>query len=429
MRLVVDWDCYNVIGGNRCSYNVLHGISEIIIAHCRHQGSDDSGYLGQQGEDIGVPPPAPGVPVSNNQRWMLYKISKQSQDKLEPPGEDDKQQKRLSAVGDSLESRIDSLNKVPGSVPSAPVELANQGAVQAMSDRIAVGGIPAALGGTPVDGPASAPEGNFKGLLSQAKAGLSGSVKPPPVKSYEPPPPPEVKKSESDLQWEELEKNIRRSLKIRDLDFTDLNRADDTNFLNTVGFGGMQGTGGGGPGAGAFPPPPPMIPGLGPPPPPPPPGGGPPMPPPPPLGAPPLPPPSGAPGAATLAKKSKTVKLHWKDVRIEPTLPSGRPMETVWTKVTNTCKCGHLHVHKHVICVMCPGSRHHVKRMCFGCKIFLQERTFFSPVQNYIKVYLSSINILLKKIFSSQDIRLIRCLLDIPYEITHTMYISLATWK
>ncbi len=146
-----------------------------------------------------------------------------------------------------------------------------------------------------------------------------------------------MKKSESDLQWEEMEKNLRRALKIKDLDFTDLNRADDTNFLNTVGFGGAVGVAGAG--GGAVPPPPPMLmPGMGgpgapPPPPPPPPGGGP--PPPPPLGAPPLPPPMGGPAAAqAAAKKTKTVKLHWKDVRIEPTLPSGRPMETVWTKVT-----------------------------------------------------------------------------------------------
>ena len=294
---------------------------------------------------------------------MLYKISKQSQDKLEPPGEDDKQQKRLSAEGDSLATRIDHLNQGPGSIPSASVELANQGAVQAMSDRIAVGGIPAALGGPGADGPLSppsAPEGNFKGLLSQAKAGLSGANKPPPMKSFEPPPPPEVKKSESDLQWEELEKNLRRALKINDLDFTDLNRADDTNFLNTVGFGGMQG----GSGGGAPPPPPPMIPGLGPPPPPPPPGGGPPMPPPPPLGAPPLPPPGAPPGGPNQAKKTKTVKLHWKDVRIEPTLPSGRTMETVWTKVMRYNSLG---VHSyttlqsiHILCtkVMCKIHVH-----------------------------------------------------------------------
>ena len=315
----------------------LIGDEYVSMLFCRHQGSDDSGYLGHQGDDLGgLPPPAPGMPgMSNNQRWMLYKISKQhSQDKLEPPGQDDRQQKRLSAEGDSLASRIDSLNQGPSSIPAPPpstMELPNQGTVQALSDRIAVGGIPAALGGggTPGDG-SSAPEGNFKGLLSQAKAGLSSSNRPaaPKPAAFEPPPPPEVKKSESDLQWEELEKNLRRPLKLKDIDFTDLNRADDTNFLNTVGFGGMQGGG-----TSAPPPPPPMIPGLGPPPPPPPPGGGLP-PPPPPLGAP--PPPPGAPPGAAQAKKSKTVKLHWKDVRIEPTLPSGRPMETVWTKVIHT---------------------------------------------------------------------------------------------
>ena len=301
--------------------------TETCFLPYRHQGSDDSGYL----DTGGAPPPAPGM--SNNQRWMLYKISKQSVDRLEPPGAEDggdRAAKRLSAEGDSLSSRIDSLNAAGGPGGAAPpppaLELPNQGTVQAMSDRIAEGGIPAALGGG-APGGESAPEGNFKGLLSQAKLGLSSSAKRPAAPrpaAFEPPPPPEVKKSESDLQWEELEKNMRRPLKLKDLDFTDLNRADDTNFLNTVGFGGGAG--------GAPPPPPPMgIPGIaGVPPPPPPPGPGLP-PPPPPLGAP--PPPPGAPPGAAQAKKSKTVRLHWNDVRIEPTLPSGRPMETVWTKV------------------------------------------------------------------------------------------------
>ena len=87
------------------------------------------------------------------------------------------------------------------------MELANQGAIQALSDHIAIGGIPAVLDGAPD----SAPKGNFKGLLSQAKAGLSSAGKPPPATrptAFQPPPPPEVKKSESDLQWEELEKNL-----------------------------------------------------------------------------------------------------------------------------------------------------------------------------------------------------------------------------
>ncbi len=218
------------------------------------------------------------------------------------------------------------------------INLSNQGSVQAISDRIATGGIPAALGQDEPTSPSSAPQGNFAGLLAAAKTGLSAK------KSIIPKAPPpelekpkiEVKKTESDLQWEELEKNLRRPLKIKDLDFTDLNRADDTNFLNTCQFGGMGGPGGGN--MGGPPPPPPMIPGLGPPPPPGPPplpGMGGPPPPPPPLGAPPLPPPGGmgAPALPTIPKNKKTVKLHWKDVRLEPTLPSGRPMETVWTKV------------------------------------------------------------------------------------------------
>ena len=58
---------------------------------CRHQGSDDSGYLGNQGDDLEArnnalnAPPLP-PPVSNNQRWMLYKISKQTPDSMPSPG-------------------------------------------------------------------------------------------------------------------------------------------------------------------------------------------------------------------------------------------------------------------------------------------------------------------------------------------------------
>ena len=94
---------------------------------CRHQGSDDSGYLGHQGEDTEScynalnQPATDGLPVSNNRRWMLYKISKQSQDKLDVPVQDqDKQKKCLSAEGDSLSSRIESLNQGPGMCPEHP---------------------------------------------------------------------------------------------------------------------------------------------------------------------------------------------------------------------------------------------------------------------------------------------------------------------
>ncbi len=77
---------------------------------------------------------------------------------------DDGAQKRLSAEGgESLSSRIDSLNQGPAAPPPplSPPGALNQGAVQGIADRIAAGGVPAALGSP--DAPSSAPEGNFKG--------------------------------------------------------------------------------------------------------------------------------------------------------------------------------------------------------------------------------------------------------------------------
>lgn len=58
---------------------------------------------------------------------------------------------------------------------------------------------------------------------------------------------PEPKKSENELHWEELMKNMTRSLTLCDLDFTDLHSDDDKDDLMPRGLGG------------AVPPPPPPI--------------------------------------------------------------------------------------------------------------------------------------------------------------------------
>lgn len=48
---------------------------------------------------------------------------------------------------------------------------------------------------------------------------------PPPLR------PPEIKKTETELQWEELVKNSSRALSLCDLDFTDLSSGDERDVL------------------------------------------------------------------------------------------------------------------------------------------------------------------------------------------------------
>ena len=46
------------------------------------------------------------------------------------------------------------------------------------------------------------------------------------------PEPPKPVKTESEIQWEQIEKAMSRALKINDLDFTDLTEVDDINYVN-----------------------------------------------------------------------------------------------------------------------------------------------------------------------------------------------------
>ncbi|XP_071256536.1 FH1/FH2 domain-containing protein 1 isoform X3 [Salvelinus alpinus] len=168
--------------------------------------------------------------------------------------------------------------------------------------------------------------------------------------------------------WDQLQPSSK-ALKIKDLDFSDLMQEEDIDVLDVDVFDVGVGRPGGG---GGVPPPPPPMPGLAsapPPPPPPPPPGAPcmslPPPPPPPPGgglcAPPPPPPPGAPPPPfssssssssqapdpAFAKKRKTVKLFWKELK-----QSDSPRKckfgrgTVWAsldKVTvDTAKLEHL---------------------------------------------------------------------------------------
>ena len=189
------------------------------------------------------------------------------------------------------------------------------------------------------------PAGDSSGLISAAKEGLSQSSKPREVQRDLPPPVPEPeKKTESDMQWERIQRRLKRSLKIKDMDFTDLHDEDDQDVfappvLNFEGMPGMPPPPPGMPPPPPGMPPPPPPPGMGPPPPPPlgmggppPPPGMPPPPPPPGGGLPPLPPQSNLPPppGANLPKKKKTVKLHWRALQnIEQPHPSTKG-ETVW---------------------------------------------------------------------------------------------------
>lgn len=181
--------------------------------------------------------------------------------------------------------------------------------------------------------------GDMTGLISKAKEGLAkskskGDISRSPstdqeIKKVEP------KKSENELHWEELVRNISRPLRLCDLDFTDLNEEDENDVLAPRGLGG------------AVPPPPPPIgipppiSGMGPPP-----FNGkipPPHFPPPPTNL--VPPPNfgyaslhqnkqNNESSQTIKKNKKTVKLFWKEVREDMIPPS--ISKTIWDELPKT---------------------------------------------------------------------------------------------
>ncbi|NWW55169.1 FHOD1 protein, partial [Pedionomus torquatus] len=176
-------------------------------------------------------------------------------------------------------------------------------------------------------------------------------------------------KKDVELTWERLEASPMQ-LKIKDLDFTDLGEEEDFDVLDTGPMTNgsflpphIDSTSAGGlmvpppppPIPGCLPPPPlpPAVPGCPPPPPPPPPipGCPPPPPPPPPIPGCPPPPPPPVPGHSLLpglpdpsatdgptqAKKKRTVKLFWKELKqLDGTVGPGRfGQATVWASLEN----------------------------------------------------------------------------------------------
>lgn len=161
-------------------------------------------------------------------------------------------------------------------------------------------------------------------------------------------------KKDVELTWERLEASPAQ-LKIKDLDFTDLGEEEDFDILDTgpITNGSLLPPAIGATKAGALmaPPPPPAVPGCPPPPPPPPAFPGRPPPPPPAVpGCPPLP---GLPGPSVMdgpseAKKKRTVKLFWKELKqLDGTVGTGRfGQATLWASLqsveVNAAKLEHL---------------------------------------------------------------------------------------
>ncbi|KAM4638646.1 FH1/FH2 domain-containing protein 1 isoform 3-T3 [Amazona ochrocephala] len=161
-------------------------------------------------------------------------------------------------------------------------------------------------------------------------------------------------KKDMELTWERLEASPAQ-LKIKDLDFTDLGEEEDFDILDTgpITNGSMLPPSIEATKAGALtaPPPPPAFPGCPPPPPPPPAFPG--CPPPPPPAAPGCPPLPGLPGPSVMdgpseAKKKRTVKLFWKELKqLDGTVGTGRfGQATLWASLqsveVNAAKLEHL---------------------------------------------------------------------------------------
>ncbi|KRZ21369.1 FH1/FH2 domain-containing protein 3 [Trichinella pseudospiralis] len=164
-------------------------------------------------------------------------------------------------------------------------------------------------------------------------------------------------RKESEIQWEKALQNLNRPLIVNDLDFTELNDADDQDPLRLVRAQEMSAAGGG-VGVGDSlprPPPPPLFAQMssvpGPPPPPPPQAAS--------MGGPPPPPPvakqdpglRSSPASRADRVDSKTVKLHWKEAQCKP-LPGVLDKDggIFWQKVKpvaiDTEKLGNLFVTK-----------------------------------------------------------------------------------
>ena len=270
--------------------------------------------------------------MSNNRRWMLYKMTKSKDDLLE--SSKPTVTKEEPVVTQNLKSRIDDLSrteqeeKAPGHKPNRLEDVKP-------SSQIAAPGYNGDIGSS-VSPQASG--GNIAALRDRlAHNKLSGVTSGPPVSGPATTAPAQPTMSELDSRWEGIERSARRrALRINDLDFTDLRDIDDVDVLQAPVVAGI-------------PPPPPGM-GAPPPPmggPPPPPMGGPPPPPmgiPPPPGFAPPPPPGGIGKGLKKTDDSgrgkKTLRLHWKEVQDKVLVPNPTPdiknKGTIWQKIKPT---------------------------------------------------------------------------------------------
>ena len=287
-----------------------------------------------------------GQGLSNNKRWLLYKMQhKDDENESSSSGN----QKSVINNNRTVQDKQDDVNSNAQYATGAKPE-GGENKIKEQLERLHAKNAEEQAGPKKPSGPA----GDKSGLISQAIEGLSKinePAKPEPKQKQQPK--PEVIQTESDLQWERLAKRFHRSLKIHDMDFTDLKDSEDEDVFAPpkVDFGsGPPPPPGGGPPPPpmmpGMPPPPPMMPGM--PPPPPPMMGG--MPPPPPpmggAGLPPPPPSMGGvgpsksavdlppPPGANLTKNKKTLKLHWKIIQPEVPHPSTKG-ETIWKNIVN----------------------------------------------------------------------------------------------
>lgn len=226
---------------------------------------------------------------------------------------------------------VKDLTQKLNNLPMCPAEdkLASLNSAAANGSTGGINGIPQSL------------IGDMTGLISKAKEGLAKSKSKGDVTrspSYDPELKkqlsPEPKKSENELHWEELVRNMTRPLNLCDLDFTDLTQDDEKDVLAPRGLGGN------------IPPPPPPL-GM---------PTAPPM-----MKANGIPPPMYPPAAPngmfntfgkgqadsptnTIQKNKKTVKLFWKEVR-EDLIPV-TVGQTIWDELplasVDTDKLEHL---------------------------------------------------------------------------------------
>nr|XP_022343255.1 FH1/FH2 domain-containing protein 3-like isoform X8 [Crassostrea virginica] len=316
-----------------------HGQQSNLESH----NNDLNSQLNQNQNGLTENNELPPQDMSSNSRWLMYmqkqKEKEQEEEEIPEPGvlkrhPSMRGDTSLTQRKETLEQGLKGTSLMPPKIMEGIEEKDNR-----LKDHIdKFSSVP----GVSESKEKQAPAGDKSGLISRAKEGLQQQIT---VKKPEPSQPVEVKKTESDIQWDKLLQKLHRPLKIKDLDFSDLKDSEDEDVFAPPKFDPSLG-----------PPPPPGIPGMIPPPPPPPMGGIPPPPPPPfggpppppPFGGPPPPPPFGGgppqlntpkvnlppPPGANLKKVKKTIKLHWKTVQPEAPHPSTKG-ETIWKDVIN----------------------------------------------------------------------------------------------